>query len=75
MANMKQVNQYIKTNFPKYDIEAVRGDGYVYFDGKDGFDKIESIYGANPVTTKTSDMVDIVLEQIQDYLISNGMEI
>lgn len=34
MANMRVVNQYIKANFPDMDIEAVRGDGYVYFDGE-----------------------------------------
>jgi len=67
MAIMKVVNQYIKTNFPEYDIEAVRGDGYVYFDGNDGYDKIESIM-CNPVSTSTDDMVDIVLAQIDDYI-------
>lgn len=73
MANFKKVNQYIKTNFPGYKIEAVRGDCYVYFDGNDGFDKIESIYGVHPVNTSTEDMVQLVLEQIQDYLLSEGL--
>lgn len=75
MANFKHVNQYIKTNYPNYDITAVRGDGYVYFEGDDGFNKVESIYGADPVATSTSDMVDIVLQQIQDYLLANGLPV
>lgn len=65
MANMKHVNQYIKSNFPDLDIEAVRCEGYVYFDGKDGFDKVESVY-SNPPTTSTAAMVDMCLQNIAD---------
>lgn len=65
MANMRHVNQYIKTNFPTLKIEAVRGDGYVYFDGKDGFDKVESLMVCS-TSVDTSTLVDLVLEQIQD---------
>lgn len=65
MANMRHVNQYIKTNFPTLDIEAVRGNGYVYFDGKDGFDKVESLMVCS-TSVDTSTLVDLVLEQIQD---------
>lgn len=65
MANMAHVNQYIKANFPELDIKAVRGEGYVYFDGDDGFDKVESIY-VNAPTTSTSDLVDLCLENIQE---------
>lgn len=65
MANMTHVNQYIKANFPELDIKAVRGDGYVYFDGDDGFDKVESIYVHAP-SICTNDLVDLCLEQIQD---------
>jgi hypothetical protein len=43
MANFRKVNAAIKRNFPELDIEAVRADGYVYFDGDDGWE-IESIY-------------------------------
>ena len=46
-------------------LEAVRGDGYVYFDGADGFDKVESVY-ANPVTTPTDEMTRFCLEAIAD---------
>lgn len=70
MANMKQVNQYIKTNFPNLKIEAVRGEGYVYFDGDDGFGKVNSIY-AHPVSTSTEDMVDFVMQEIQDYYLND----
>lgn len=65
MANMKHVNQYIKANWPELDIEAVRGDGYVYFDGADGFDKVESIYVHAP-SISTRDLVDLCMENIQD---------
>ena len=63
MANFKKVNKTIKTT-TGLDIEVVRGDGYVWFDGDDGFDKIESIY-VNPVATPTTDLVRICLEEIK----------
>ncbi len=64
MANFKEVNKAIaaKTGM---DIEAVRGDGYVHFDGEDGFDKVPSVY-ANPVTTPTDEMTRFCLEAIAD---------
>ena len=65
MANMRIVNQYIKTNFPTLKTEAVRGDGYVYFDGEDGFDKVESLMVCSKSVT-TDDLVDMVIEQIAD---------
>lgn len=71
MANMKEVNQYIKANFPDLDIEAVRGDGYVYFVGNDGHDKVDSIF-SNPPTTSTEDMVDMCLENIDEYVRENA---
>jgi len=66
MANMRHVNQYIKTNFPDLRVEAVRGEGYVYFDGEDGFDKIESIY-VNPVSISTDDLIEIIMETLDEY--------
>jgi hypothetical protein len=63
MANMRIVNQYIKTNFPTLKIGAVRGSGYVYFDGEDGFDKVESLMVCSTSVT-TNDLVDMVIEQI-----------
>ena len=65
MANMTHVNQYIKANFPELDIKAVRGDGYVYFDGDDGFDKVESLM-VSSTSVDTDTLVDMVIEQIQD---------
>lgn len=65
MANMAHVNQYIKANWPELDIKAIRGDGYVYFDGDDGFDKVESIYVHAP-SLSTNDLVDLCMEQIQE---------
>lgn len=65
MANMRIVNRYVKTNFPTLKIEAVRGDGYVYFDGEDGFDKVESLMVCS-TSVSTETLVDMVMEQIQD---------
>ena len=62
MANFRKVNAEIKA-ITGMDIEAVRGDGYVYFDGEDGFDKVASVY-ANPVTTPTDEMTRFCLEAI-----------
>lgn len=70
MANMKEVNKYIKTNYPQWDITAYRGDGYVYF--VFGVHEIPSLY-VHPVSTETNTLVDMVLAQIQDYLIENDM--
>lgn len=63
MANMKEVNKAIKRQFPDLDIEAVRGDGYVYFDGDDGLDVVPSIY-AHPPVTPTGDMARMCFDRI-----------
>lgn len=63
MANMKEVNKAIKVSYPSLDIEAVRGNGYVYFDGNDGYDKIESIM-VNAPTTSTATLIRLCLEEI-----------
>ena len=65
MANMRHVNQYIKTNFPDLKVEAVCGEGYVYFDGEDGLD-IGSIY-VNPVSISTDDLMEIIMETLDEY--------
>jgi len=64
MANFKKVNAEIKA-ITGMDIEAVRGDGYVFFDGDDGFDKVASVY-ANPVTTPTDEMTRFCIEAVND---------
>jgi len=64
MANFRKVNAEIKT-ITGMDIEAVRGDGYVYFDGKDGFDKVASVY-VHPVTTPTDEMLRLCIESINE---------
>ena len=63
MANFAAVNKALKAAYPALDIEAVRGAGYVYFDGDDGFDKIESIM-AHPTSTSTEDMIRLVIKAI-----------
>lgn len=63
MANMKAVNKVIKANFPNLDIEAVRGDGYVWFDGDHGFDCIASIY-IHPVTASNEALVNACIYEI-----------
>ena len=62
MANFKTVNAVVSAVWP--NIEVVRGVGYVYFSGDDGFDKIPSLY-IHPTTTSTEDMVRHVCEQIK----------
>ena len=64
MANMAAVNKAIKKQFPDLDIEAVRGNGYVYFIGDHGFDVIASIY-AHPPVTPTADMIRMCIETIE----------
>ena len=63
MANMVAVNSAIKKQFPDLDIEAVRGNGYVYFDGDDGFDVVATIY-AHPPVTPTANMIRMCLDNI-----------
>ena len=62
MANLRTEHKTIKTQ-TDLDIVAVRGDGYVYFDGADGFDKIPSLY-VNPVHTPTDEMIELCLEHL-----------
>lgn len=65
MANFKKVNKEIKNTFPNLDIEVVRGNGYIYFDGVDGFDQVESIY-TNPTTTETETLLKFCIESISE---------
>lgn len=64
MANFAAVNKAIRKQFPALDIEAVRGDGYVYFDGNDGLDVVASIY-AHPPVTPTADMIRMCIDNIK----------
>jgi hypothetical protein len=64
MANFRLLNKAIKEGYPTLDIEAVRGEGYVYFAGNDGFDKIDSIM-AHPVSTSTEDMIWMAIDEIE----------
>ncbi|WOF81750.1 hypothetical protein P5704_028255 (plasmid) [Pseudomonas sp. FeN3W] len=63
MANFAAVNKAIKNAYPTLDIQAVRGKGYVYFDGDDGFDKFKSIY-SHPTSTTTDTMIRLCLNEI-----------
>lgn len=63
MANFLAVNKALKKAFPNLDIKAVRGAGYVYFDGNDGFDKVSSIY-VNPTSINTAEMIQLVIEAV-----------
>lgn len=69
MANFKQVNKAVKQQFPHLDIEVVRGEGYVYFSGEDGYN-IDSIW-THPTSTNTEDMVRLVIDQIEYYIKKN----
>lgn len=64
MANFAAVNKSLKAAYPLLDIEVVRGKGYVYFDGDDGFDKIESIC-VNPASTSTADLTHLAIQSVQ----------
>jgi len=64
MANFKQVNKAVNEAFPERDIEVVRGEGYVYFDGDDGFNKYESIY-VHPVSISTERLIEMTIEHIK----------
>jgi hypothetical protein len=63
MANFNQVNKEIKKLHT--GIELVRGDGYAYFSGDNGFDQIDSIW-AHQTITSTEDMTRMALEAIAE---------
>jgi len=67
MANFAAVNRAIKAAYPALDIEVVRGQGYVYFGGDDGFDKINSIF-VHPTSTSTEDLTRLVIEAAEDLI-------
>lgn len=64
MANFSKINKEIKKMFPTLDVVAVRCEGYVYFDGDDGFDKVESIY-CHPTSTNTETLLRLVVQNIK----------
>lgn len=43
-ATLKKLNREIAKRWPDLDIEIVKGNGYFYFNGDDGFDNVQSIY-------------------------------
>ena len=65
MANFAAVNRALKAAYPALDIEVVRGDGYVYFGGDDGFDKIDSIV-VYLTSTSTADLTRLAIEAVED---------
>tara|TARA_R110000868_G_scaffold406292_1_gene686566 strand:- start:521 stop:751 length:231 start_codon:yes stop_codon:yes gene_type:complete len=66
MANFKAVNKSLKAAYPLLDIEVVRGKGYVYFDGKDAFGKIESIC-CHPTSTSTEKLIHLAIQSVQIF--------
>nr|DAH57269.1 MAG TPA: hypothetical protein [Caudoviricetes sp.] len=67
MANFKEVNKAIKEAYPTLDIKAVRCNGYVYFDGESGFDRLESIY-THPTRTSTENMIKFCFRRIDEAI-------
>lgn len=65
MANFQAVNAYIRKTFPKLDVSLVRGEGYVYFDGNDGWQKIPALW-VHPTSTSTDSMVGMVCQEIRE---------
>tara|TARA_R110000787_G_scaffold269056_1_gene375723 strand:+ start:358 stop:600 length:243 start_codon:yes stop_codon:yes gene_type:complete len=70
MANFRIVNQAVKKAYHELDIEVVRGYGYIYFDGDDGFDKVASIY-SNPTTTDTNWLIQRCIDLIKDRVVDD----
>lgn len=70
MANFSEVNKAIKQAYPSLDIQAVRGNGYIYFDGEDGFDEIPSLY-VHPTSTTTQTVIRLCLEEIEHSINRN----
>ena len=64
MASFSKINKEIEKMFPTLDVVAVRGEGYVYFDGDGGFDKVESIY-CHPTSTNTETLLRLVVQNIK----------
>ena len=70
MANFREVNRRVRQSFPTLGVEVVRGEGYVYFDGYDGW-MIPSIY-THPVSTSTESVVNMCISEIKDWLCENA---
>jgi hypothetical protein len=62
MANIRAVNKAIRQRFPTLGVEAIRGEGYVYFLAPDPL-SVPSIC-ANPTTTPTGDMIRMAIDEI-----------
>ena len=60
MANFRTVNRRIVTH--NLNIEVVRGDGYIWFDGAE----ISSIY-VHPVTTPTETVIQLAQAVIDSF--------
>lgn len=63
---MITINRSLKATFPTKDIEAVAGDGYIYFNGDDGFDQIPSLY-VDPKSVSAALGVALVITQVREY--------
>lgn len=73
MANFKQVNKTIKATFPNLKVEAVRGDGYVWFDMSATpieTEPVESIM-VHPFSCNTKELTQLVTEHLEEY--QNGI--
>lgn len=64
MPSFKKVNKAIAEAFPFLDIEAVNGGTYIYFEGYDGFDKVESVM-CYVRSISTADLERLCIEAIQ----------
>lgn len=68
MANMKDVNKALLKEFSTLNVVAVRGSGYIYFTGRDGWEIVESVW-VNPTTTSTPDTVRLCIEAVAESLV------
>ena len=68
MAQFHKVNATIKQQYPDLNVEAVPcPNQYVYFCGRDGLGKVDSVF-AHPFSTTTEDMTRLCLWAVEDSL-------
>ena len=65
---MIKINQSLKHTFPAKDIEAIAGDGYIYFDGDDGLN-ISNI-NRDPKSISASLCIAIVINHVANHFAS-----
>ena len=63
MANFKEVNKRVRSQFPEINIEVLRGCGYFYYSGEHG-ESLDSVM-AHPITTSTDDVARMAIDDVR----------